>query len=465
VSPAVNILSFPSSVERARKNSVDLFPGVIGHRVMGIRQFRNERSFAVELEDEKVLLFKMHGSRSNVLLFENAHVTELFRNNLPADADLDLKTLDRDIDWSHEAFMAHQNAPEKHYFTFGKVVWIYLDHHGFYSAAPDQKWTLIRDVLRQLDQPSFYVTELKNSLHLTLLPFENSSELKGDLIEISNRFFHAFTQEYVLEKEKSAAVGTLKARLSGSLNYYEKNFQKLTEIESDTNYKHWADLIMANMHLIEQGMEKVSLNDFYQDDHQVEIKLKKPLSPQANAAVYYRKAKNQHIEIERLQQSLQQKEKEIEALKQTIQEVSAIADLKELRKKVQAAGMKSEKQKDSSPVPYHEFMVGGYRIWVGKNAESNDLLTLKYTYKEDLWLHAKDVAGSHVVIKYQSGKNYPKDVIERAAQLAAYNSRRKTESLCPVVVTPKKFVRKRKGDPAGMVVVERESVILVEPRL
>ncbi len=98
------------------------------------------------------------------------------------------------------------------------------------------------------------------------------------------------------------------------------------------------------------------------------------------------------------------------------------------------------------------------------NAQRNDELTLKYAYKEDLWLHAKDVPGSHVIIKHQSGKNFPKDVIERAAQLAAYYSKRKTDTLCPVAVTPKKYVRKRKGDPAGMVVVEREEVVMVEPR-
>jgi predicted ribosome quality control (RQC) complex YloA/Tae2 family protein len=459
------MLSFPSSVERARKNSIDLFTAVIGHRVKGLRQFRNERSFAIELEEEKVILFKMHGSRSNVLLFENANAVELFRHNLPADADLHLQNLDRDIDWSHDAFIAHLSTPEKLYFTFGKIVWLYLEEHRFYDAGAEQKWTLIQNVIKQLEHPSFYTTELKNTLHLTLLPFDNSRALKGEPIEISNRFFHAFTQDYVLEKERNAAISTLKARLTGSLNYYEKNFQKLAEIESDTNYKQWADLIMANMHSIKQGMDRVLLNDFYQDDHQVEIKLKKEMSPQANAAVYYRKGKNQHIEIGRLQQSLQQKEKEIESLKQTMAEISEIGDLKELRKKIQAIGISSEKQKESSPVPYHEFLVNGYRVWVGKNAESNDVLTLKYTYKEDLWLHAKDVAGSHVIIKYQSGKNYPKDVIERAAELAAYNSKRRNESLCPVIVTPKKFVRKRKGDPAGAVVVEREDVILVRPKL
>ena len=116
------------------------------------------------------------------------------------------------------------------------------------------------------------------------------------------------------------------------------------------------------------------------------------------------------------------------------------------------------KEKQVASLPYREVEFNGYKIWIGKNAQHNDTLTLKYGYKEDLWLHAKDVAGSHVLIKHQAGKNFPKDVIERAAQLAAYYSKRKNESLCPVSVHLEN-VRKRKGDPPGMVVVEREEVV------
>jgi predicted ribosome quality control (RQC) complex YloA/Tae2 family protein len=137
-------------------------------------------------------------------------------------------------------------------------------------------------------------------------------------------------------------------------------------------------------------------------------------------------------------------------------------DLKSLR--AIRLTVKPDHDKDEIPsVPYHEFEFRGYRILVGKNAQGNDELTSRYSYKEDLWLHAKDVSGSHVLIKHQSGKKIPKDVIEYAASLAAYNSKRKTESLCPVIVTPRKFVRKRKGDPPGAVIVEREDVIMVEP--
>ena len=100
---------------------------------------------------------------------------------------------------------------------------------------------------------------------------------------------------------------------------------------------------------------------------------------------------------------------------------------------------------------------------MGKGARQNDELTQRHTHKDDLWLHAKDVAGSHVVVKYQSGKPFPETVIEKAAQLAAWYSKRKNDSMCPVLYTPKKYVRKPKGSAPGAVVVEREKVILVTP--
>ncbi|HEY9488598.1 MAG TPA: NFACT RNA binding domain-containing protein, partial [Chryseosolibacter sp.] len=140
----------------------------------------------------------------------------------------------------------------------------------------------------------------------------------------------------------------------------------------------------------------------------------------------------------------------------------AAADLKSLRNLKLAIGSEQDKT-DAASTPFHEFHLRDFRILVGKNAQNNDLLTFKHSYKEDLWLHAKDVSGSHVLIKFQAGKQFPKDVIEYAASLAAFNSKRKTDTLCPVIVTPKKFVRKRKGDPAGAVVVEREKIVMVEP--
>ena len=168
------------------------------------------------------------------------------------------------------------------------------------------------------------------------------------------------------------------------------------------------------------------------------------------------------MEVDKLKEAIEQKKKDLHKWETSLMALENGEDLKGLRQNI---SISLAPKKNEKSLPYFEFEHKGYKIWVGKNAQSNDQLTLKYSYKEDLWLHAKDVPGSHVLIKHQSGKPFPKDVIERAAELAAYNSKRKTESLCPVAYTQKKYVRKRKGDPAGAVIVEKETVIMVAPRL
>ena len=465
VQPNFGSISFPENFQRARKNSVDLFEKAIGRRVSNIRQFNNERSFAIGLSDSFSILFKMHGNRANIILFEGDMVTDLFRNNIEGDSTLILSALDRDIDWRYEPFEKQQDKLQSLYFTFGKMVWRFLELNDFNAKSPQQKWEQIQEVRTHLENPSFYITQIDSTLKLSLLNMGVVVKTLNDPIAAANDFYYTFTQVFALHQQKDTLLSALKAKLQSSRNFHKKNADKLEELKHNNNFKEWADLIMANLHAIKQNTEKVTLQNFYNENLPVEIKLKRELSPQKNAEVYYRKSKNQQIETDRLLQVLTAKETEIGKLEAKIASLETSGDLKEIKKAQSELTNDPEAKKKTAPLPYHEFVVNGFRIWVGRNAESNDVLTLKLGYKEDLWLHAKDVAGSHVLIKHQSGKNFPKDVIERAAQLAAYNSKRKNETLCPVVVTPKKYVRKRKGDPAGAVVVEREEVIMVEPRL
>lgn len=459
-------LSFPENFHRARKNSVDLFPNIIGHRVHHIRQFENERCFAIVFKDDVSLLFKLHGNRANLIFFGKEGVTEIFKNSLPADHDLSLNDLDRKIDWTFDNFLLHHKNPDKVFFTFGKLVWAYLNERGFDSLSPEEKWNAIQAVRVTLEHPEYFIIQHNSGLHLSLLNTGERVKSFQHPVDAINEFFNRFVQEDTFLAEKRKAKASLVKRIQNGENYISKNAAKLQELHAENNYKIWADLIMANMHEIKTGTDKISLPDFYREGHQVEIRLKKDLSPQKNAEAFYRKAKNQHIEIERLEKSISDKQAEIEQWKRELQKIDEVeGDLKTLRSLADKSNVQTKKEKQSISLPYHEFEFQGFKIWVGKNAQANDELTLKYSYKEDLWLHVKDVPGSHVLIKHQSGKVYPKNVIERAAELAAFNSKRKTDTLCPVVFTPKKFVRKRKGDPAGAVVVEKEEVIMVEPRL
>jgi predicted ribosome quality control (RQC) complex YloA/Tae2 family protein len=122
-------------------------------------------------------------------------------------------------------------------------------------------------------------------------------------------------------------------------------------------------------------------------------------------------------------------------------------------------------KKQDMVFPFKRFVVQEFEIWVGKNAANNDILTQKYSHKNDLWLHAKGVTGSHTSIKHKAGKSIPSQVLTVAAQIAAYYSKHKGNTLAPVCFTLKKFVRKPKGFEPGQVVMDREEVIMVEPKL
>jgi predicted ribosome quality control (RQC) complex YloA/Tae2 family protein len=111
--------------------------------------------------------------------------------------------------------------------------------------------------------------------------------------------------------------------------------------------------------------------------------------------------------------------------------------------------------------PFKQTTFQGFEILIGRNSKNNDEL-VKYGHKNDIWFHAKDVSGSHVLIRTQQ-KNVPQIVIEHTASLAAYYSKRKTDTICPVMYTELKYVRKRKGFLPGQVITEREKVVIVPP--
>ena len=461
--PDISCLSFPENFQRARKNSVDLFPEIIGRRVSDIRQFSNERSFAICFSENLDLLFKMHGNRTNIALFRHGKVSDLFRKKLSADLNLDLDRLDREIDWSFANFQQHADNLRPVYFTFGKVLWRYLEEQQFALRSEAEQWHLLQSLLKQLETPSFYITLIDGKPVLSLVETGEVKEVIDDSRAAANDFYHSFTHDYAFSKEKARLMNILKAKWVAGQNYCEKNSARLAQLQRNSQYKIWADLIMANLNNISPGSDQVVLENFYAGQVPTAIKLKRDLSPQKNAELFYKKAKNQHIEIARLETAVRQKQEELETIREKMRQVESATDLKSLRSLKVVPDPGRDRKAETAQLPYHEFQFRGYRIWVGKGAQANDKLTLKYSYKDDLWLHAKDVSGSHVLIKHQAGKNFPKDVIEFAASLAAGNSKRKNESLCPVIVTQKKFVRKRKGDPPGAVVVEREEVIMVEP--
>ncbi|MBC3786569.1 NFACT RNA binding domain-containing protein [Spirosoma utsteinense] len=484
--PDFSGLFFPESVQRARSNSVDLFDSLIdptaeddhhpGRAVLGVRSFLNERCLAITLENDLTLLFKFFGNRPNLLAFKGNTVIDLFNHNLATDWKLSLDTLDHPIDQSFDAFERADFDHRKLFPTFGKVVHHYLDE----KKEPGQavSWSLIQETVYQLEHPRYYLIRLAHKPTLSLLPLHVQASDPvvrefGEPIEAANRFFIAFNGLSTFEQEKADWLRLIDKRRKRAQAQIEGNMNRLIARDEGASHEEMGHILMANLHDIPEvpgakSPDRVTLLDFYRDQP-ISIKLKPDLSPQKNAENYYRKSKNEKIEEEHLSRQVATREAEIERMDQQKADIEQIATLKELRRYVKQTNLVQEAPSMASSDGtqaqlFKEVLLDNFRILIGRNAKNNDLLTQKYTHKEDLWLHAKDVAGSHVVIKYKAGKTFPKNVIERAAELAAWYSRRRTDSLCPVTVTPKKFVRKPKGLAEGQVIVEKEEVVMVVPR-
>lgn len=462
--PELQCLSFPTTFHRARKNSVDLFSDVLMKPVEAIRTYSNERALGLQLGGGWTLLFKMHGKQSNVILAHDDQVREMFRHNFPSDRTLKPSQLDRQISWRTDDLPDQAEAWRQRFITFGKPVWTYLDQLGFSGEPAAKKALLIQQVKALLEHPKFYLADSGISLQLVLLPVTGIEHVYTDPIEAVNVFFQRYHARLTFEREKAAALSVLRGRIRQARTFIQNAQQRLAELSGDNHYTQWADLIMANLHRLEPGATEVFLEDFQAPGKMVAVKLRKELSPQKNAEVYYRKSKNQSIERSNLSQALDKKQAELSSLLLQESSIASCTDRETLHSFTKALVSQTKEKEKRESLPYRSYIVSGFTILVGKNAAANDSLTQHHTYKEDLWLHARDVAGSHVVIKHQAGKTFPKDVIEWAAGLAAWHSRRKNESLCPVSVTPAKYVRKRKGDPPGTVVLQQEKVMMVTPR-
>jgi hypothetical protein len=166
--PALQCLSFPTGYRRARKNSVDLFHHLLMSKVTGIHAFSNERSLGLLLGIGNTLVFKMHGTQSNVIWFKDGAVQEIFRNNFPSDLELLQDQLERTIDWSFENFQTHHADLHALYFTFRKTIWQKLEEQHFNALGPADQWKLITNMRSYLEKPAYCLNEKEGVVSLSL---------------------------------------------------------------------------------------------------------------------------------------------------------------------------------------------------------------------------------------------------------------------------------------------------------
>jgi len=451
-------LALPETFQRARANSVDLFPDLLGQQVESVAVWPQDRVLQVNFRSGSRLVFKLYGPRPNAI-FRTAPdaPAQLFQQKLLADAELRPQTT---------PLVAGKLPP-----PLADLPLRYLRTQGYDSAPQETKNRLVNQVLAQLEKSAHYhIIQLDGRTRLSLLPLGDVLEtLPGDdPIAALRRFVPMALGRRALEMETKQLRQMLERRADEASTAAAHARQRLHALAHEAGYRHTADLIMAHLHEIPAGATEIEVLDFYTNQPKT-IKLKRTEKPQLTAENLYRKGKNQQIEERELSERIARREAEALAALERLEEmdtVPALAELRGLRAWRKQHGLDptaTAAAKVPGELPFKVFEDRGFTILVGRSAENNDLLTQKYAHKDDLWLHAKDVSGSHVVIRHRAGQTVPEPVVEHAAMLAGWYSKRQHDTLCPVTVTPKKFVRKPRGARPGQVIVERERVVLVKP--
>ena len=273
-------------------------------------------------------------------------------------------------------------------------------------------------------------------------------------------------------RQKSQAVRktvqNLCTRLTRKIAIQEKELEATYDRE---RLRQLGDIVTANIHKIVKGQTLVQCEDFYDEEMKViDIPISPILSPQQNAAKFYKdyaRMKNAEKELTR---QLELGEQELHYLKSVLEELNRAqtdAELEEIKRELQEGGYLradagKKKMKQSKVPPMRFESTDGYPIYIGRNNKQNEELTFRLARKDDIWCHASKVHGSHVIISC-GGTTPPDDTITQAAQLAAYYSETSGGQNIPVDVTPVKQVKKIPNGKPGMVIYHTYKTVIANP--
>jgi len=287
-------------------------------------------------------------------------------------------------------------------------------------------------------------------------------------------------EDYYFEKNKNEKIRQkstdlnklVNTRLERLYNKLEKQIDELNLAKDLDIYKLYGELILSNLYRINKGMKEIEVENYYDSNlSKCQIPLDQRLSPEENSQYYYKKYNKMKNAIVKIQEQVKETKEEIEYLENVLVSLEGSEDfesVEEIRDELAEQGFvktrkkKKNLKKNVATKPNLYISSDGFSIQAGKNNNQNDYLTLKKASKADIWLHTKDIPGSHVII-ITEGKEVPHSTLLEAASIAAYHSKGKLSSNVPVDYTLVKHVRKPSGAKPGMVIYDHNKTVYVTP--
>lgn len=289
------------------------------------------------------------------------------------------------------------------------------------------------------------------------------------LSEMLDIFYHTKANRDRVQQQGGQLLHVIRKNLQRNKKKLKKLSNELKATENADEYRIKGEVLTTYLYQIKRGMTKIALPNFYDNNKEITISLSNQLSPSQNAQKYFKKYQKLKNAVTFVNEQIELTKKEVAYLEeiQTQIELATPADLNDIKTELQQEGYikkKQQKSKHSSRVkinkPESFIASDGTEILVGKNNLQNEKLTLHTAKKTDIWLHAKNIPGSHVIIK----SNNPSDeTLFEAAMLAAYFSKFRSSANVPIDYVQVKNIRKPNGSKPGFVIYEGQKTLTVTP--
>ncbi|MEN9217183.1 MAG: NFACT RNA binding domain-containing protein [Gloeomargarita sp. HHBFW_bins_162] len=335
-------------------------------------------------------------------------------------------------------------------------------------------WSAWQEWLQALQQGKF--TPGLTAQGYTVLGW-NRTKSCSNVSELLHHYYHQYLTQQTYQHHLH--------QLGQKLHHYHQKLQqkaqvfreKLSQVTAAESYRTQADLLMANLHQWSPGMPVLTVPDFHTNEL-----ITIPIHPEKNALqtaqdLYkkYQKLKRAKDTVLPLLDAVKTQMAYLEQIETLVHQLEATPDehtlaiLEEIYSELTQQGYEVKPpsyrpRSGGKTIPFLTFMTPqGHPIYVGRNNRQNEALTFTYANAYDLWFHAQEIPGSHVILRVPPGEQPSCDDLQMTANIAAYYSRSRHSQHVPVIYTPVKYVQRIKGQPPGTVNYHHEHVIWGEP--
>ncbi len=480
VNPGDPYITLKDEFHRAKKNSIDFFGEYLPIKINNFEISDHDRLIGI-IGNEVNLFFAVRGKYTNVFILDPKGDPSSFKSESETYLDEFRKEIITHSFISNRKIIDFNNPDlefedyRKKYPFLGKEI-IAEAKYRFREDPEKNKADYLAEITQEIlsENPAVYLSSGTGDVFLAvdtfhIFPAEERRTFTS-MIEAINYYLN---RKYYLEAFSSKRkiiekfIDRELSKLSSKMNDLKGRIDRGSR---EDEYNRIGNLLLINLNKIPKKNSLAEIEDIYDNNKPVKIKIDPKLSPQKNAEYYFNKSGNEKTAYKKSKELFTDVSDNYRRLRQIKERFLNSESLEEINNIMKELKIKSDERKESvddiKSKFKHYVIEGKYDVYVGKDSVNNDLLTMKFAKQNDYWFHARSVPGSHVVLRVLNTKEpVPKNILKNTASIAAYHSKAKTSGLAPVSYTLKKYVTKKKGMDPGKVILLKEEVLLVKPEI